>query len=204
MFPEPTELLLIGCFTGSIWIQWFKSNTLTPNTNSQKNWQKEISHVMSGIIFCVCTTSAISVPFTISNRCRKRTQEDAGEERATAKSKPMMNLVSKCRVQQTNTVRLVVGVSSSDYSELNIEDKWFSQEWKSGEMLGSTLGRPVLVIDDHDLDFDTVTESNISLNITFILGKMNDRLRKNRCNSRHRQTFFDLGNVYVFDWKHLC
>ena len=27
----------------------------------------------------------------------KRTQEDAGEERVTAKSKPVMNLVSRCR-----------------------------------------------------------------------------------------------------------
>ena len=26
----------------------------------------------------------------------RRTQEDAGEERVTAKSKPMMNLVSRC------------------------------------------------------------------------------------------------------------
>ena len=29
----------------------------------------------------------------------KRTQEDAGEERVTAKSKPMMNLVSRCSVR---------------------------------------------------------------------------------------------------------
>ena len=29
----------------------------------------------------------------------KRTQEDAGEERVTANSKPMMNLVSRCRVR---------------------------------------------------------------------------------------------------------
>ena len=74
----------------------------------------------------------------------KRTQEDAGGERVTAKSKPMMNLVSRYRVrdpnvlastasespfktesesqevplsswneQQTNTVRPVLGASSS-------------------------------------------------------------------------------------------
>ena len=29
----------------------------------------------------------------------KRTQEDSGEERVTAKSKPMTNLVSRCRVR---------------------------------------------------------------------------------------------------------
>ena len=38
-----------------------KSNTLTPKTNSQTSQPKGISHVMSGIIFCVCLTFAISV-----------------------------------------------------------------------------------------------------------------------------------------------
>ena len=93
----------------------------------------------------------------------KRTQEDAGEERVTANSKPMMNLVSRYSVrdpnviastasespgktksesqnvplsslkeQQTRTGRPVVGASSSNYSEWNIDDEWCSQEWKSG------------------------------------------------------------------------
>ena len=35
MFPEPTELLLIGCSIESIWTPKSKSNTLTPKTNSQ-------------------------------------------------------------------------------------------------------------------------------------------------------------------------
>ena len=35
MFHEPTELLWIGCLTGLIRTQRFKSVTLTPNTNSQ-------------------------------------------------------------------------------------------------------------------------------------------------------------------------
>ena len=34
----------------------------------------------------------------------KRMQEDAGEERVTAKSKPMMNLVSRCRVREPNVL----------------------------------------------------------------------------------------------------
>ena len=104
----------------------------------------------------------------------KRTQKDLGEERVTAKSKPMMNLVSRCSVrdpnvlastasespgktksesqnvplsslneQQTRTGRPVMGACSSKYSEWNIDDKWSSQEWKSGEMLGARTGRPV-------------------------------------------------------------
>ena len=83
----------------------------------------------------------------------KRKQEGAGEEKVTAKSKPMMNLVSryiardpnvlasiasespgKTRsesqiplssffVQQTSTERPVLGASSSNYSEWNIDEK---------------------------------------------------------------------------------
>ena len=42
MFPGLTELFLIGSLTESIWIQRFKSNTSTPNTNSQTSWPKVI------------------------------------------------------------------------------------------------------------------------------------------------------------------
>ena len=125
----------------------------------------------------------------------KRTPEDAGEEGVTAKSKPMMNLVSRysvrdpnvlastaseslvktksaspnvplssLNVQQTSTVRPVLGASSSNYSEWNIDDKWSSQVWKYDEMLGTSSVRPVddkFVIDD-DMDSDTATESNLS------------------------------------------
>ena len=35
VFPEPTELLLIGCSIESIWIPKSKSNSSTPKTNSQ-------------------------------------------------------------------------------------------------------------------------------------------------------------------------
>ena len=149
----------------------------------------------------------------------KRTQENAGEERVTAKSKPMMNLVSRYSArdpnvlasiasespgktksesqvplsswnqQQPRTGRLVMSASSSDYSEWNIDDKWSSQVWKSGEMLGARMGRPVggqqftqktdkFVIDDDDMDSDTATESNLSLKSRTVLHRVIDRLRK--------------------------
>ena len=152
----------------------------------------------------------------------KRTQEDAGEERVTAKSKLMMNLVSRCSVrdpdvlastasespgktnyesqkplsswneQQSRTVRPVMGTYSSDYSEWNTDEKWSSQEWKSGEMLGASTGRLVneqpaglftqhtdrFVIDDDDMDSNNVTESDFSLKSRSFLNKVNDRVRK--------------------------
>ena len=102
MFPEPTELLLIGCSIESIWTLKSKSNTLTPETNSQTYWPKEISHVMNGIIFCVCSTLAISILPIVLKWCRKERKKDSGEKRVTARSKPMMNLVSRCSERTPN------------------------------------------------------------------------------------------------------
>ena len=142
-----------------------------------------------------------------SEAMAKRLQQDSGEERVTAKSKPMMNLVSRCNVrdpnvlastasespgetrsesqvplsswneQQPRTERLAMGACSSDYSEWNVDEKWISQEWKSDEMLEARTGRPVsgqpagsftqhtdkFVIEDDDMDSNTVTESDLSL-----------------------------------------
>ena len=83
----------------------------------------------------------------------------------------------------------MICASSSDYSEWNIDDKWSSQEWKSGEMLGARTERPVggqqftqktdkFVIDDDDMDPDTVAESDLSLQTLSFLHRVNDRLRK--------------------------
>ena len=80
--------------------------------------------------------------------------------------------LSSWNEQQPRTGRPVLGASSSDYSEWNIDEKWSSQEWKSGEMLGARTERPVggqqftqdtdkFVIDDDDMDSDTATESNL-------------------------------------------
>ena len=53
-----------------------KSNTLTPKTNSQTYWPREISHVMNGIIFCVCLTLAISVLPNVLKWCRKEADDE--------------------------------------------------------------------------------------------------------------------------------
>ena len=167
MFPEPTEVLLIGCLIESIWTPRFKSNTLTLKTNSQTFHQQR-----------QCAMS-------------KRTQEDAGDERVTANSKPMTNLVSRCRVrdptglastasenpgnaksesqkvplsllnvQQTGTEKPVMLASSSNSTEWNNDDKWSSQVRKSGEVSKASTGRPVYdkFVMDIDMDSDTATE----------------------------------------------
>ena len=94
------------------------------------------------------------------------------EKRVTAKSKPMMNLVSRCSErtadvlastasespvktrhesqiplrswtqQHLRTVRPVKDAYSSSY-EWNVDKTWSSQEWKSDEVMEVRTGRPV-------------------------------------------------------------
>ena len=139
------------------------ADTLTKGNFTRDEW----NHLL-----CVFNISLFS-----STNClevmSKRTQEDTSEERVTAKSKPMMNLVSRCSVrdpnvlastasespgktryesqiplsswneQQPRTGRLVMDASSSDNSEWNIDEKWSSQERKSDKMLEARTVRPV-------------------------------------------------------------
>ena len=55
--------------------------------------------------------------FSSINNCKamsKRTQEDAGEERVTAKSKPMTNLVSRCRVRDPTVLASIASENPGD------------------------------------------------------------------------------------------
>ena len=117
---------------------------------------------------------------TCSEVMSKRTQKDSGEERVTAKSKPMMNLVSGCSERtpdvlastasespvktrhesqtlpspQTEkydrTGRDVVCAHSSSYSEWNIDKTWSPQEWKSDELMEDRTVRPVVCAQQTD------------------------------------------------------
>ena len=91
----------------------------------------------------------------------------------TAKSKPMMNFVSRCRERTPDVLasaasesswkirhesplhlsswneqhqrkgRPVLDAYSSNYSEWNADKNWSSQEWKSDELMEVRTGRPV-------------------------------------------------------------
>ena len=170
---SPTELLLIGSSIESIWITKIQikyidtqnqiADILTKGNFTTDEW----NHLLC--LFNISHFSSINSLEAMSNI----TQEEAGEERVTAKSKPMMNLVSRYRVrdpnvlastasespvksksesqiplsswneQQPRTERLAMGACSSSYSECNTDEKWSSQEWKSDEMLEARTGRPV-------------------------------------------------------------
>ena len=173
MFPEPTELLLIGYSIESIWtpkiqIKYIDTKNQLADILTKGNFTRdEWNHLLC--LFNICHFNSTNCLEVMS----KRTQEDAGEERVTAKSKPLMNLVSRCSErtpdvlastasespgktryesqlplssrteQQPRTERPVMGACSSNYSEWNIDEKWSSQEWKSDEMLEARTERPV-------------------------------------------------------------
>ena len=174
MFPEPTELLLIGYFDrinldSKIQIKYIDTKNQLADILTKGNFTRdEWNHLL-----CLFNISHFSST-DCSEVMSKRTQKDSGEERVTAKSKPMMNLVSRCsertpdvlpstasespgktrhesqfplssRTEQHHrTGRPVVDAYSSSYSEWNVDKTWSSQEWKSDELMEDRTGRPVV------------------------------------------------------------
>ena len=68
----------------------------------------------------------------------KRTQEDAGEERVTAKSKPMMNLVSRCSVRDPNVLASIAsespGKTKSESQKVPLSS-WNEQHQRTGRLV---------------------------------------------------------------------
>ena len=95
MFPGPTELRLIGSSIESIWTQKSKSSTSTPKNKladmlTQGNFTRdEWNHLL-----CLFNISHFSCT-VCSEGIAKRTKKDSGEERVTAKSRPMMSLIAR-------------------------------------------------------------------------------------------------------------
>ena len=95
-FPEPTELLLVGCLIELIWttkiqIEYIDTKKQLADIPTKGTFTRdEWNHLLC--LFNISHFSSITCLEVMS----KRTQKDSGEERVTAESKPMMNLVSRC------------------------------------------------------------------------------------------------------------
>ena len=170
-----TEWLLIGYSIESIWTPKSKSNTFTKNQladiltkgNFKRDEWNHLNHLL-----CLFNISHFSST-NCSEVMSKRTQKDSGEEGVTAKSKLVMNLVSRCsertpdvrastasespgktrhesqlplspwNEQHQRTGRTVLDAYSSNYSDWNADKNWSSQEWKSDGLMEVRTGRPV-------------------------------------------------------------
>ena len=224
MFPQPTgKMLMIRSLFDRInldpknQIKYIDTTNQIADILTKGNFKRdEWNHLLC--LFDIIHFSSTNCSEVMSNR----TQKDAGEERVTAKSKPMMNLVSRCsdrtpdvllstasgspgktrhesqfplssRTEQHHrTGRSAKDAYSSSYSEWYVDKTWSSQEWKSGELTEDRTVRPVneqppgwfaqhtdkIVTDDDDMDSNTATESDMSLQSRSFVHRVNDRVGK--------------------------
>ena len=119
--------------------------------------------------------------------------------------------------------RPVKDASSSSYSEWNVDEKWSSQEWKSDEVMEVRTGRLVneqppglcaehtdrFIVDDDNMDSNTIAESDMSLKSRSFLHSVNDRVRKMLDQSSKDATQDSNTNSLIWEclclqhWKHL-
>ena len=155
MFPEPTELLLIGCSVELIWtpkiqIKYIDTKNQLADILTKGNFTRdEWNHLLT--LFNISHFSSTACIATMA----KRAQQESGEGRVTAKSRPMMNLTARTpsfvsSSASSNPGRTSHGyqdpgksVSSDDRTEKPVEtsrsnysqdygSSWSSQVWKSG------------------------------------------------------------------------
>ena len=95
MFPGPTELLLIGCLIESMWtpkiqIKYIDTKNQLADRLTKGNFTRdEWNHLLTLFNISHFSSAACSAAMA------KRIQQESGEERVTAKSRPMMNLVAR-------------------------------------------------------------------------------------------------------------
>ena len=103
MFPEPTELLLIGCLIESIWTPKSKSNTLTP--------KNQLADILTKGSLSKNEWNHLTVIGAMSKRGKEATSNDGSP---TAKAKPV-NLVMRSQYKGETS-------SSSLGSRVNLEN----------------------------------------------------------------------------------
>ena len=155
MSPEPTELLLIGCFDRinfdpKIQIKYIDTKNQLADILTKGNFTRdEWNHLL-----CLFNIRHFSSTNCLEVMSKKRTQEDAGEERVTAKSKPTMNLVSRRSERNPDVLastasenpgktRYESQIPLRSLNEQLTDEKWSSQECESDEMLEARTRRPV-------------------------------------------------------------
>ena len=95
MFPGLTELRLIGCLIESIWtkkiqIKYIETKNQLADILTKGNFTRdEWNHLLCLFIFSHFSSTLCS------DTMAKRSQHDSGEERVTAKSRPMMSLIAR-------------------------------------------------------------------------------------------------------------
>ena len=120
----------------------------------------------------------------------KRTQKDSGEERVTAKSRPMMNLIARCN-ERAPDVLLSTASESPRKTRYESQSPLSSQAEKydrterpvvcsqraSQTRFSRNCKKVILEEANHDIE-DDETESDLSLGSRSFLHRVNDQVRK--------------------------
>ena len=88
-------------------------------------------------LLCLCNISHFSSTNSLE-AMSKRTQEDVGEEKVTAKSKPMMNLVSRHRERDANVLASTASespVKTKSESQEVLLSSWNEQQPRTGRLV---------------------------------------------------------------------
>ena len=157
---------MIGCFDrinldSKIQIKYIDTKNQLADILTKGNFTRdEWNHLL-----CSFNTSHFS-PTVSSAAMAKRSQQDSGEERVTAKSKPMMNLVARMPSFVSSSTSVSPGKryygkqdpwnsvvakdrsgkpdssSSTDYAKLDYDRAWSSQEWSAEGTTDDRSGQP--------------------------------------------------------------
>ena len=95
MFTGPTELLLIGCSIELIWTPKIQIKYIdTKHQLADILTKGNFTHDEWNHLLCLFNISHFNST-VCSETMAKRAQHDSGEERVTAKSRPMMSLIAR-------------------------------------------------------------------------------------------------------------
>ena len=144
MFPEPTELPLIGCSIESIWtpkiqIKYIDTKNQLADILTKGNFTRdEWNHLL-----CLFNISHFS-PTVCSATMAKRSQQDSGEERVTAKSRPMMNLIARTPSHVSSSTSV-----STEKRSYGSQDPWSSVAKKEERSGRPDTGTDLFEASDH-------------------------------------------------------
>ena len=132
-FQKPPSCFLIGCSIQSIWTPKTKSNTLTPKNQVADILTKgNFTRDKWNHILCLFNISHFSSTNSLE-AMSKRTQEDAGEGRVTAKSKPIMNVVSRWSERNPSVLASIASESpgKTRYESQILLSSWIEQHLRT-------------------------------------------------------------------------
>ena len=133
-FPGPTELRLIGNSIESIWTQKIQIKYIdTKNHFADMLTKGNFTRDESNHLLCLFNISLFSST-VCSEGLTKRTQQDSGEEKVTAKSRPMMSLIA--RAPST--------LSSSASESPGNKSYWSQNPWSAKAEKDDTTRQPVV------------------------------------------------------------